>query len=346
MFVIQIEDVARILNDFSCNSNVVAIDMLAYYRQANTTCMVLSATTDDKHRYVLKLIDDPLLNLSTEEKQAGYSEFLRNCGLMIPRKYQCDGRYCCQLLINSFCFFTTVEDYLGKDVKEILTESVYAVGEYIGKMHTLALNSQYHLDKGHVFSSLDAGRTTLEPFLKDIRTLIKFDEDCLQRLCSMHNKKMGEARALWHALPTAAVHGDLGLVNNIVYSGTGYGVIDFNLAGDEMLLGDFLITWYSSRYSLDFIRQVRLNQTQLLWNAYLQGYTSCRQLTRQENDAFDALSKILNGTYFGRFIINLFQMGYVDYGNKLFPEIEKHYNLKDTPIDLHGGLRQWVRMST
>lgn len=340
MFVLQIADVTDILFDYSCNDEVVEIELLAYYQELDKTCIVVSATTDSGKKYVLKLINGESSEIHLEEKRSEFSEFLRNGGFPVPQKYICNNRYCSEKKLGNIDFLITVEDYYGKDVKEVTQKSAYELGRLLGTMHTLSYKSQYHLEFGNVYSALKSGKTEFD-FIWGKFSNSVFDNAAIQTLSNLHHSKMAIIKKIWGKLPIAAVHGDLALTSNLMFYNNKYGIIDFNLSGDEPLLGDLLVTWYSSRYSDTFIRKVSRNDVVSIKNKFFSGYRSVRELTRIEEIHFDELSKIINGIYFNKFVANRVKQGDIDFGKKLSESISEHYSISDTTIDLGDELGLW-----
>ena len=334
MYVIQKKDVANILDEYDCEPDIVSIDMLSYYQQEDTICMVLKIRTS-AHRYVIKLLCDQCVSLGLDESQSVYSEFLRTKGIPVPMKYMCSGRFCTLRRFSSQIFLVTVEDYFGEDVTFISPTSVARLGEIIGRVHSVSLAEQFHLPYGSTYRAITSGRAEIlsnssnAVLLCDVLKNEQYD----QLICT-HREKIRNAAEIWASLPVAAVHADLGLTNNFVRNPSGFGLIDFNLSGDEMLLGDFLITWYSSRYCFNYISSVSGDLHKALWEAYYNGYLRYRKFSPKEVDAFINLAKLMNGVFFGRFVIDMLNRGYVQFARKLAPSIIQHYNLLDTPLDL------------
>lgn len=339
MYVIQIADVIDILSLYSCNENVIAIDMLSYFQEYNKVCILIKATCNGNKKYVIKLLNIEPIEIFEEEERNVFSEFLRLKGLSVPKKHINSNHYCATITINDIDFLATVEDYFGEDVKEITLQSVFELGSILGNLHQLSYSHGYHLKQGCVLSSLKSGRTRFDSIWSELDAIVFDNPEEIQKIRILHNNKIEELKKLWNELPTTAVHGDLGLTSNFMYQSSGYGIIDFNLAGDEVLLGDLLITWYSSRYSNDFIRKVPFNNVSKIKQSFFQGYYSKRELTDIEHKNFDKVSIIINGIYFNRFVAELAKEGNVQLAKKLSKYIFEHYYTDDTSINLAGELK-------
>lgn len=338
MFVIQIADVTDILSVYSCKNTVVEINMLAYYQELDKECIIIAAVTDLGEKYVLKMLSEESVDIDLEEQRSSFSEFLRNGGLPVPKKYTTNGKFCYIKKFDNTNLMITVEDYFGNDVKDISGKSAYELGRLLGIMHNLSYESNYHLKIGSAYTALKSGSTAFKNIWGEYSNYI-FNDSTVDILSKLHNQKMINVKKIWEKLPIAAVHGDLALTCNFMLQNNKYGIIDFNLAGDEPLLGDLLLTWYSSRYSDLFIRTVPYNAVATIREKYFSGYYSVHSLSNIEKNFFDELSQALNGVYFNRFVSNLAKKGEIDLGKELSRYIFEQYYNSDSTIDIKSKLK-------
>lgn len=337
MFVIQIADVTEILSFFSCFEYIVEIELLAYYQQENNVCIIISAQNNTNKKYVLKLLSNIKIDDEIEESRNAFSEFLRKNKLPVPRKYMINGKYCLHKKLNGIEFLITVEDYYGKDIKTITKKSSYELGRILGSMHKVSYESNYHLPMGNISFALKSGKTTFENVWQGNNLTILSDAES-SRLNLTHSNAIEYIKNNWTDLPRSAVHGDLALTSNLMFSDNGYGIIDFNLSGDEPLLGDLLVSWYSSRYSDSFIRNVPFDKTQFIKKEFFDGYLSVREFTEKEILCFEKLSSYLNGIYYNRFVVELIKQGRINIAKTLVPDLLESYYKSDTEININECL--------
>lgn len=337
MFVIQIADVTDILHKFSCEDIVLEIEMLAYYQELDKTCIIIYSQTSSCKKYVLKLISAGATDISLEESRSSFSEFLRENGVPAPRKYMSNGKYFIEKSIGGIVFLISVEDYFGIDVKEITSKSSFELGRLLGIMHKISLDSDYHLEYGTAYSALKSGKVEFYNIWEEYEDTI-FEQSYLEKIRKLHDCRMRSLTDIWQTLPIASVHGDLGLTSNLVFYNNYYGIIDFNLSGDEPLLGDLLITWYSSRYSDSFIHKVSFDSVDIIKKSFFEGYFSMRELTSFEKENFEQISKSLNGVYFNKLVSRMIRSGEREIGIKLSKSIYENYFVKDTTLDLGAEL--------
>lgn len=338
MFVIQIADVTDILHSFSLYEPIVEVELLAYYQQTDSICIIVSAKSQSSKQYVIKLLSGLRIDDIIEDKRCSFSEFLRTKKLPVPQKYLSGGKYCLKESLNGIEFIITVEDYFGEDVKSITKKSSYELGKILGNVHKTAYESNYHLPFGCVSSALKSGRTSFENIWSKNCSKI-FNPEEISRLKHIHNDAINYILSVWNKLPSAAVHGDLALTSNFMYHNGSYGIIDFNLSGDEPLLADLLVTWYSSRYSNSFIRNIPFENIQIIKKQFFDGYLSVRELTKIENNCFKKLSECINGIYFNRYIAEIVTQNKRNFAKMLAPEIYENYFKSDAEINIREYMR-------
>lgn len=312
MFVIQITDVVNILNCFHCDNSVSTIDLVSYYQSNEKVIMIIKAITLSGE-YILKLYSDTIIDKQRENLQCAFSEFLFLSGIPLPHKYNVEGEYVVGLKLGSLFFLVTVEDVFGSDVTIITETSALELGRILGSMHNVSVLADYHLPFGIAYRSLFSPKVEYKSIWGNV-TIDCLNKKLIENTKLKHDESIKVLRSLWKGLPTYAVHGDLALTSNIMFDERrGYGVIDFNLSGDEVLLGDLLITWYSSRYSDAFIKQVPSQKVPNIRNAFLTGYFNVRQLNEKEAEIFEKSSKIINGLYFSKYVANRLKQNNTDY---------------------------------
>lgn len=299
MFVIQIADVVDILKFFNCDSTVLTIDLISHYQVNKKVILIIKAKTSSKD-YILKFYSDNVVDVKKENLQCEFSEFLFAEGIAVPHKYAVKGEYVIKFKIGYILFFVTVEDVFGEDIEIVSKDSAYQLGRILAEIHRISRQADYHLPTGIAFNSLYSPKVEYESVWKNISLPIG---DEIKKTRELHNKSIVKLRQLWKELPAYAVHGDLALTSNLMYDEKkGYGIIDFNLSGDEILLGDLLITWYSSRYSESFIKQISSQNILNIRQAFFSGYFDVCQLHKLEVDIFEQSSKIINGLFFSKYV--------------------------------------------
>lgn len=341
MYVISIKDVNNILKryELAYYGRVVSIEVLQYYQSKDKIGMVLLVETVFQARYVIKMWSNK--PTYKEERQAEFSEFLRVKGLPIPQKYKTRNKY-----IGCFNFIDTnfsvvVEDYWGDNIKMISTGSIIALGRLLADMHKMSMTYKYHLEKGSTYCALFSGRVGIDVIWRENKHIL-FETDSYNKIKSAHEMAISKIKKMWMELPIYAVHGDLGLLTNITIHENKCGIIDFNLSGDEVLLNDMLITWYSSVYAFDIALflslKERINYRKYFFNSYIRN----RNLTSNEQKYLYDMACIINGVYFNRFAALLASKGLKKTAKKMIPHIYTNYYCLDSDMDIQSELQKEI----
>lgn len=334
MYVIQITDVVDIIYKFGLQCIVDGFDMLAYYQLSDTICIIIRVHSKNDKDYIIKMLKGNNKHKQKENLQACFSEYMRKNGMKIPKKYNVsNGDFCTCINLCEETFLVTVEEYFGKDIDTINTYTAGFLGSQIAMMHNISRECKYSIGNGSTYKAIMNNNATFDKIWNNVKQL-EDNIDYINLLQQTHNYSLQTIRELWGYLPKATVHGDLSLINNLVCNKNELGIIDFNNAGDEVLIGDLLITWYSSIYDFRFVNLVSKNELPNIKKAFFENYLSVRKPTVDEIKIFDKLSNFLNGVYFTRFVVDLFNRGYYICAKSLVDSIYMHYNRNDTPFDL------------
>lgn len=344
MYVISKKDVNNILENYEIENykSIISIETLQYYQVESRVCIVLMIETNLGKKFVIKLISSELLCDEQEEEQAKFSEFLRINDIPIPHKYKAKNKYVNSFTFENEKFYVTVEDYWGENLNIISLESTAILGKLLAKMHELSIAHDYHLTKGSIYRALISGRVGIDKIWESPRVLIDFG--IYEKIKFTHEKAIITIGKMWKELPINAVHGDLGLLNNITIHNNQYGIIDFNLSGDEVLLSDMLITWYSSVYSFNLALNLTRSDIKKNRKKFFGAYISNRNLTINEKEDFYNMACIINGIYFNRFVALLANKGFDRTVIKMIPHIVKNYECLDTDFDIKKELQREMKI--
>lgn len=344
MYVISKKDVSNILENYEIENcrNIILIETLQYYQVESRVCVVLMIETDLCKKYVVKLISSELLCDEQEEEQAKFSEFLRINDIPVPHKYKAKNKYVNSFTFEDEKFYVTVEDYWGENLNIISLESTAVLGKLLAMMHELAIKYDYHLTKGSIYRAMISGKVGIDKIWKSSSALI--DAGMYERIKLTHENAITTIGKMWKDLPINAVHGDLGLVNNITIHNNKYGIIDFNLSGDEVLLSDMLITWYSSVYSFNLALILTRSEIKKNRKKFFDAYICNRNLTVNEKGYLYKMACLINGIYFNRFVSLLANKGFDRTVMKMIPHIVNNYECLDTDFDIRKELQIEMKM--
>lgn len=324
--MISIKDVNNILEKYELGNSgkAVAIEILQYYQVDEKICIVILIETILHVRYVMKLLSDKWICVEEEEKRSEFSELLRVNGLPVPQKYKVKNRY-----IGCFCFGevefkVTIEDYFGENLKTVSFGNIKTLGRLLADMHKISINHEYHLKKGSTYCALFSGRVGIDRIWGENKSIL-LEANLYKKVKVIHEMSINKIKNMWTDLPIYAVHGDLGLLSNVTIYNNQYGIIDFNLSGDEVLLNDMLITWYSSVYSFDIALILSLKERIENRKIFFSSYLNNRNLNTKEQEYLYDMACIINGVYFNRFVALLVSKGFKKSVKKMIPHITANY---------------------
>lgn len=341
MYVISVKDVNNILEKYELGNSgkAVAIEILQYYQVDEKICIVILIETILHVRYVMKLLSDKWICVEEEEKRSEFSELLRGNGLPVPQKYKVKNRY-----IGCFCFGevefkVTIEDYFGENLKTVSFGNIKTLGRLLADMHKISINHEYHLKKGSTYCALFSGRVGIDRIWGENKSIL-LKANLYKKVKAIHEMSINKIKNMWTDLPIYAVHGDLGLLSNVTIYNNQYGIIDFNLSGDEVLLNDMLITWYSSVYSFDIALILSLKERIENRKIFFSSYLNNRNLNTKEQEYLYDMACIINGVYFNRFVALLASKGFKKSVKKMIPHITANYYCLDSDIDIQSELQE------
>lgn len=264
--------------------------------------IILSVLLESGKRIILKIRhedDDIRKDRTKTEKRSAFSELMRQNGILTPRRYMADGRFCIEYEYHGLPCNITAEDWCGREITEIDAEISYKIGELMARMHLISLKNKCRIGCGTLFSAA---------YWNDIDAYEQFCEICedkhldpftVEQIKALRNEKLEALRAVWDRLPKAAVQGDIS-INNLVYGEDALTVFDYNNAGDEVLISDLVMEGLLTAYEMDLPEGTEPGCREQLFPALLKGYLSRRKLNREEADAAWTAYTLYHSLWFSR----------------------------------------------
>lgn len=125
-------------------------------------------------------------------------------------------------------------------------------------------------------------------------------------------------------LPKGAVHGDLGIYNNLLIASDGLYVIDFNLCGDEYFIIDALSALFSSLY-YDIEIPFKVKDSAI--GLFLKGYIEVRKISFNEKALFPYVAALFDGVYYSKMCISYWNKGRQKEALKLLTKTKEHFDI-------------------
>ena len=269
--------------------------------------VVLSVLLENGKRVVIKIVNIKGDNLLEErektEKQSAFSEFMRQNGIMTPKYYMSNGRYCSEYIYNDIPCNVTVEDWCGEEISEIKTDISYKIGELMARMHVLSLDNKCEIGCGTLFSAAYWNDVDAYQEFCEIGQNENLDQTIVEQIKKLHDEKLEAIRAVWDRLPKAAVQGDIS-INNLVYGEDELIVFDYNNAGDEVLISDLVMEGLLTAYEMDLPEGADQSCREQFFPAMLNGYLSVRKLSEEEANTAWIVYTLYHSLWFSRVVYN------------------------------------------
>ncbi len=266
--------------------------------------VVLSVLSGGGGRVVIKLLrDEDDIDAAREktEKQSAFSEFMRRNGILTPKRYSANGRFCNIYTYNGFPCNVTVEDWCGEEIRAIDPGIAYKIGVLMARMHLLSLENRCEIGCGTLFSAAYWNDVDVYEDFCEICGDPRLDSSVAAEIKRLRNEKLRALRTLWDRLPKAAVQGDIS-INNLVLENGELTVFDYNNAGDEVLVSDLVMEGLLTAYEMELPEGSDPASQNKLFPALLKGYLSVRRLTSDEADAAWLIYTLYNSLWFSRVV--------------------------------------------
>lgn len=326
MIKIEKEDVQKALQYFGIEREVAAVKILSDDQEERkgklAVRIVTVAELENQEKLIVKflnerafILDVTHLQITTEtiEKQAAFSEILRREGMIVPKRYQRNQSYCMPMEIDGVPLDVTVEEFLGQPMKEFSPDLFYTYGCLIGMIHRISLEQGCKIDFSIVFQEWKDNRTEFGKLFSGVNEEM-LPKELIAQLTKQHDVYKEKVMGIWQNLPRSAVQGDLYSNNNVALTEAGIGFYDFNVAADEVLLGDMLHVWFRTIYDVNNERQRNDWNLGECWRSYENGYSEQRKWSKQEQQALPTVMALLNMIYHARYAADLMRHGRAEEG--------------------------------
>ena len=290
----------KILNDYGISEKVVNITSFQETVFDKQLRCIYQFDLSNKQKVVCRISRESNFSKELIEQQNCFSEKLRNYGILVPKKYCINGHYCIiEKFKNRICNIT-LEEYVGCDYENIKLSSFYFLGKMLGKMHFISEKDPTEIGYSHISKSIIMGRARFANLYHGIEREIEKLND-IKEIESLHDELVHKVKIILKGLPHGAVHGDLGIFNNIVTMNGKVYIIDFNLAGDEAFLCDMLCCFYSSIYK--FAEKKIYIDISEAYSYFIKGYFEYRKFSYIEIENFSIISVLFDGLFYSKSII-------------------------------------------
>lgn len=303
---IEKENILKVLALFNIDFDIKSYNFFinGFDEQTSEVKIIVKVDLSNEKSLVIKFIRQDMNPHNVIEEQSRFSEHLRERGILTPKRYKSGDSYCITYTFNGLLLDVTVEDYLGKEVKVIDNTLAYNIGRLMGKNHCIAEEDNLYINANTIFNIV--GYNEVSGYNEFVRLgndkLIEkklFDE-----ICSIYDIKINRIKSVWGSLPKYATQGDYS-INNLSYIGYDeLGIFDYNIAGDETLIGDMILEGLLIANEMELTQGLSDTDRPGLFKSFLNGYISQRPLSENERLVFDDIYAISKGLWFTRIQYN------------------------------------------
>lgn len=297
------EHIQSILGKYNVTDQITTLNYFIEYYSESGIKVIVKVNFTSRNSLIVKFIKDENYPHKDIENQSVFSEHLRKNGILTPKRYISNGKHCITESIDENALDITVEDYIGEEIKTIDFKSAYKIGELIAEMHIISLRDNCIIGADTIFNV--TGYNEVSGFEKFCE--IKNDSMLNQNLCNeineIYNEKLNRIKSVWNTLPKCAVQGDIS-INNLTYKDSKLGIFDYNIAGDEVLVGDMILEGLLTAYEMDLGDTLTASERPELFKCFVKGYLSERILTEAEYSIAQDIYAICNALWFTRILYN------------------------------------------
>ncbi len=291
-----------ILFHFQVDNAVTSITILQEMVKGEQKRLIYQIGTACGRYWVCRLTSEENYPPNIIEQQSQFAMLLWHHGILTPKKMKNGKNYCIEIEWDNQSYYATLEEYAGADIEEVNLDTFGILGKLIGQMHAISEKYPIKIDFSSVRDVIHNGRAKFDRIVKQA-DLPQTCYDAIRRCAVIHDELINELRMLWNELPYGAVHGDIGICNNLVHMGSGIGIIDFNLAGTEAFLGDMLVTFYASIYKYSWQGKLAHISRDQAFQYFLKEYLTERSFTTVEKLVYSRATALFDGLFFSKAVV-------------------------------------------
>lgn len=262
---------------------------------------VIYVELENEEKYIVKFVREPIFTTEIIEKQSAFSDLLMQHGIDTPKRLMKNQHYCIKYTKENLTMDVYAEEWVGDKIPHFTLNLYKKVGSVIGRIHRISQKEEFKIGFSLLFNEITQRDTSFKRLWKN-NNLSLIPKAEYERMLYIYNYRLGKIKKIWTELPKAAVQGDIYSCNNIAIRNDNLAVYDFNLAGDEALVGDILLCWF--RTIFDEKTEADLSGVSLkeLWTVFIKAYQKERSLTDIEKKYFPDVYAVLGTVYYTKLL--------------------------------------------
>lgn len=303
------EMIASILQEYGFNHDIIDLTLIIDYvgheadGQTPRIKTITRAILENNSVVIIKVVKEREHPTQVMEQQSRFSETLRQSKIPVPKRHlTANGHFCLEKSINGHTCSITVEECLpGTDLLVINEEYVQQLAIIMARMHTVSEENNCHIELQTIWDFFDLNTDIMQGYRLYV-SLYEQYQACLpgihwakwKEIERIYLKKKDHLRTIWHQLPKYAVQGDFS-TNNVIVDAAGaiLGLIDFNIAGDEVLVNDLITQGIFICYIMDLDKGLKDDDRKLLFDLFVAKYLTKRYLSQLELSVMNEIYQIV-----------------------------------------------------
>lgn len=269
-------------------------------------------------KYVMKFVREPVFTTQIIENQSAFSDLLMKYGIETPKRITVQGHYCVSFEKENLVMDVYIEEWVGEKISHLTMELYKNTGTIIGRIHNVSLRTEFKIGFSLLYNEITERDTSFSRLWRNGNERI-IPKCQYEKMLEVYNRRLVIIKQIWSKLPRAAVQGDIYSCNNIAKKNGKLVVYDFNLAGDEVLIGDILQCWFRTVFDEKIEDDLAMLSKEKMWSEFILAYQSERNMTDIERKYFPDVYAILGVVYYSK-LLNY----WMDKGDCLRAEV--HYS--------------------
>lgn len=274
-----------------------------YDEKTSEMKVIIKVLFMDRNPLVVKFIRENRHPHNEIEKQSKFSEYLRSQGILTPKRYISGDNYCIKYTLNDRCLDVTVEDYLGEKIKTIDFKLAYKIGQLVARIHNISEKGNCYIGTNTIFNVVGYNEVSGYDQFVELGESGKIDSEMYKKIVKIYSDKLEKIKLSWDKLPRYATQGDFS-INNLTFIGDELGIFDYNIAGDETLVGDMVLEGLLSANEMDLAEGLSDIDRKELFRCFVNGYTDERTLNDNEKGILSDIYAISSGLWFTKIFIH------------------------------------------
>lgn len=262
---------------------------------------IIYVELENDEKYVMKFVREPVFSTAIIENQSAFSDLLMNQGIETPKRKMVQGKYCISFEKNNLIMDVYIEEWVGEKIPHLTMDLYRNMGSVIGKIHMVSQRTGFKIGFSLLYNEITERDTSFSRLWRNGNQNI-IPNSLYEEMLRIYNRRLAAIKQVWPELPRAAVQGDIYSCNNIAERNGNLVVYDFNLAGDEVLIGDILQCWFRTVFDEKIEEDLAKMSKEKMWSEFILAYQSERNLTEIEKKYFPDVYAILGVVYYTKML--------------------------------------------